>query len=99
MTHPLLFQESYPPRKSRRKLDEPLQAIVRSFQEEGDWKERGLALRPTLLNRYLRKYFASTCGRFRVTIDAKLEFSAPPNPWQMPTIGRFMPKPMTILEL
>ena len=34
-------------------------------------------LRPSLLNRYRRRYYLSACGRFRVTADTDLEFSDP----------------------
>ncbi len=32
------------------------------------------SLQPTLLNRYRREYWASRCGRFRLTLDRDLEF-------------------------
>jgi SPX domain protein involved in polyphosphate accumulation len=32
------------------------------------------SLRPTLLNRYRRRYYLSACRRFRVTVDTELEY-------------------------
>lgn len=38
-------------------------------------------IRPTLLNSYVRKYFVSADGRFRITIDRNLCFYPARNPW------------------
>ena len=38
-------------------------------------------IRPTLLNSYVRKYFVSADGRFRITIDRDLCFFPARNPW------------------
>ena len=35
------------------------------------------ALRPTLVNRYSRRYFMSADGRFRVTLDTGCEYFSP----------------------
>ena len=39
-----------------------------------------LGLEPALVNRYQRRYFASACGRFRLTVDWGLRFMSPQRP-------------------
>lgn len=41
---------------------------------------RATSVEPSLVNRYLRSYYLSACGRFRVTLDSGLEFHALPSP-------------------
>ena len=52
-------------------------------------------IRPTLLNSYVRKYFVSADGRFRITIDRDLCFFPARNPW----IRQRAQQNATVLEL
>ncbi|OIQ50392.1 VTC domain protein [Pseudodesulfovibrio hydrargyri] len=54
-------------------------------------------LRPTLFNRYRRRYFLSADGRFRVTIDHDLRYSAPAALYRAGCMGS--PDAMSVLEL
>lgn len=40
----------------------------------GNVKAEILSLTPVVMNRYLRKYFLSACGSFRLTIDSSMDF-------------------------
>jgi VTC domain len=56
------------------------------------------ALRPSLLNRYRRRYYLSACGRFRVTVDTDLEYARVWNT-AAPAMGRSSDRVNTVVEL
>ncbi len=44
----------------------------------GTTAARTSLLEPALVDRYLRRYFLSACGRFRITVDSRMEFIVVP---------------------
>ncbi len=54
---------------------------IRRAELPGQVSSHLATIRPTLLNSYLRKYFVSADGRFRITIDRELCFYPARNPW------------------
>ena len=51
-------------------LDESIRALKLSPRRTLELQ----SYRPTVLNTYQRRYYASLCGRYRITIDSDLEF-------------------------
>jgi SPX domain protein involved in polyphosphate accumulation len=75
-----------------------VQALIKKGEFPAEVKYRLSGLRMSLVNRYLRSYFANVDGRFRVTIDTDLSFYK-----VNPLVNRFrvrgMNKDVVIVEL
>ena len=68
---------------------------IRAADLPGNVSLQMAMIRPTLLNSYVRKYFVSADGRFRITIDRDLRFFPARNPW----IRQRTQQNATVLEL
>ncbi len=64
----------------------------------GEIREELQLLRPVLLNRYARRYYRSSCGRFRLTLDREVGFYGLSGPGMAPT-RQVASMPGTILEV
>lgn len=62
-------------------IERVVQEQVRAADLPGKVSLHMAMIRPTLLNSYVRKYFVSADGRFRITIDRDLRFFPARNPW------------------
>jgi hypothetical protein len=62
------------------------------------WRARLQYLRPTLLNRYQRRYYLSADRLFRLTVDSELEFYSPGRLDEF-RLARRSPDPRIVLEL
>lgn len=62
-------------------IDRVVQEQVRAADLPGGVSLQMAMIRPTLLNSYVRKYFVSADGRFRITIDRDLRFFPARSPW------------------